>query len=113
MSAKEPEVYKVSVVSEFITWSSILIFTLGEASRVTEKCRTMLVQAIVVRNEGYMNANREDLDSFLLFLMNVSMDARVFGIPVTPSARSMLLVAATIMIHILFRADMIAVSWFA
>lgn len=65
-----------------------------------------------MRNEGYMNATREDLDSFLLFLMNLRMEARVFGVPVTASWRSAVLVVSSLFILTLFRANMVALSWF-
>jgi hypothetical protein len=59
-----------------------------------------------------MNATREDLDSFLIFLMGVRMEARVFGVCVSPSSRSLFLLAASLLILVLFRANVIAVSWF-
>ena len=59
-----------------------------------------------------MNATREDLDSFLLFLMNLRMEARVFGVAVTESWRSAVLVVSSLFILILFRANMVALSWF-
>lgn len=42
-----PEVYKASLVFEFVTWSIILVFTLAKASAVTAKCESIQLQVCI------------------------------------------------------------------
>ncbi|KNC75057.1 hypothetical protein SARC_12411 [Sphaeroforma arctica JP610] len=102
-----PIAMRTSIVAELGTWVAILVYTLYEASTVTGKCCSMAMQGIVVRNEGYMNAPMEELDSFLMFLNNLIMKATVFGVGVRSSNLGLLLLLSSFVILIGNRTDMI------
>ena len=67
------------------SWLLILSFTLFQVSRLNSKCSKLKQIALSARVYGYHNCGRDELDSFLLFMVNTNLRAKLFGIPMKPS----------------------------
>eukprot|EP01134_Creolimax_fragrantissima_P000495 CFRG0495T1 len=105
----DPFTIKITVVLEICTWVAILLYTLYQASTVTAKCASMTIQGVVVRNEGYMNAEIEELDSLLLVIKNLRIKATVFGVGVSSGDVGILLVISSLLFQIGARANTIEI----
>lgn len=68
-----------------LVWFLISSFSIIQVARLNSKCDNFKQIAISARVYGYHASTRDELDSFLLFISNASLRAKLFGIPLKTS----------------------------
>jgi hypothetical protein len=67
-------IYRITYV---ISWLFILSFTMLQVVRLNSRCMKFKQIALSARVYGYHTSNRDELDSFLLFVSNTKLEVRV------------------------------------
>ncbi|CAF0848737.1 unnamed protein product [Brachionus calyciflorus] len=98
-------IYRISFT---LVWFSILAFTLLQVARLNSKCCKFKQIALSARVYGYHASNRDELDSFLLFISNAKLRAKLFGIPLRPALILGSLIVFTFGLIILFQTSIIS-----
>ncbi|XP_067948411.1 uncharacterized protein [Watersipora subatra] len=68
-----------------LVWASILSFPLIQAASLNAACGKFKTVSLNIRVYGYQNSTDNDLDSFLIFISNTTLRAKLIHIPVKPS----------------------------
>ncbi|XP_064615517.1 uncharacterized protein LOC135479555 isoform X2 [Liolophura sinensis] len=105
----ENDSYKVWVFRGIfpVVWMLILFFPLIQAARTNSICRRFKKLALEARVFGYKNNSQLDLDSFVLFVSNNSLRAKLFHIPILPSYLISVVVITCFIILLLFQTSVI------
>jgi hypothetical protein len=77
-----------------LLWFLIIVFILRQVARLNSKSSKFSQIALSAKVYGYHASNRQELDSFLLFVSNAKLRAKLFGVPLKPS----LILGSTIII---------------
>lgn len=91
-----------------LSWFLILTFTLAQIARLNSVCSKFKQIALASRVYGYHNSNRDELDSFLLFIANAKLRAKLFGVPLKPSVILATVITITFTMIILFQSSVIS-----
>lgn len=95
-----------------VVWLSILIFCLGEASRVANKCNKFRRISLSMRVYGYHNSTTSELDGFLLFLSQANLRVKLFGVTVRPGKILVVGIAAFLVLVVLFQTSVLSTETF-
>ncbi|KJE94945.1 hypothetical protein CAOG_08894 [Capsaspora owczarzaki ATCC 30864] len=101
--ASYTDVHKGVVLCELAVWLLMLGTTLVQAARLTAKCLSLKDVAIVVRHEGHLNATTAELDSFMLFTINLRMPAKIFAVTVTAGLLMRAIFVSGVIVLMLFQ----------
>ena len=91
-----------------ISWFMILAFTLIQVARLNSHCSKFKQIALSARVYGYHASSRDELDSFLLFVSNAKLRAKLFGISLQPSVILGTAIVITFTLIILFQTSVIS-----
>lgn len=78
-----------------------------QVARLNSKCSKFKQIALSARVYGYHGSNRDELDSFLLFVANAKLRAKLFGISLKPSLILGTLIVISFTLIILFQTSVI------
>ncbi|KAK3583643.1 hypothetical protein CHS0354_021379 [Potamilus streckersoni] len=101
-----PKVWAYRSLFPFV-WSIILVFPLMQAARVNSVCNRFKKIALEIRVFGYKSASQLELDSFLLFISNANLRAKLFHVPILPKYMIAIMVLLLFIILILFQTGII------
>ncbi|OWF55327.1 uncharacterized protein LOC110461386 [Mizuhopecten yessoensis] len=90
-----------------LVWASMLICPLYQAAKVNSVCNGIKKIAVEMRVFGYKGSSQLELDSFLGFVSQVQLKAKIFSIPVMPSYLISILVLTSFILLILFQTSII------
>ncbi|XP_062566050.1 uncharacterized protein LOC134228416 isoform X1 [Saccostrea cucullata] len=90
-----------------LVWLFILIGPLYQAARVNSVSMRMKKIALEMRVFGYKNSSQLELDSFILFVSQARMKAKLFHIPILPQYLIAILVLGAFILLILFQTSVI------
>ncbi|XP_041358803.1 uncharacterized protein LOC121375421 [Gigantopelta aegis] len=90
-----------------VIWILMLSFPLFQAARVNSVCRRLKKISLEMRVFGYKNNSQLDLDSFLQFVGQTRLKAKLFHIPIQPSYVISILVLTAFVLLILFQTSSI------
>ncbi|CAF1231251.1 unnamed protein product [Didymodactylos carnosus] len=91
-----------------LVWICILGFCLAQAARVTEKCDKFYKIGLSMRVYGYHTSTSNELDSFMLFLSQAQLRAKLFALTVHPGKVIGIVVTCSLLIIVLIQTSVIA-----
>lgn len=90
-----------------LVWLFILCAPLYQAARVNSVSNRMKKIALEMRVFGYKNSSQLELDSFILFISQARMKAKLFHVPILPQYLIAILVLGAFILLILFQTSVI------
>ncbi|CAC5420592.1 unnamed protein product [Mytilus coruscus] len=85
----------------------MLCFPLFQAARVNSVCCRIIKIALEMRVFGYKGSSQLDLDSFMNFVSNTKLRAKLFHIPIMPAYLITIIVLSCLVLLILFQTSII------
>lgn len=85
----------------------MLCFPLFQAARVNSVCSRIIKIALEMRVFGYKGSSQLDLDSFMNFVANTRLRAKLFHIPIMPAYLITIIVISCLVLLILFQTSII------
>ncbi|XP_071165662.1 uncharacterized protein [Mytilus edulis] len=85
----------------------MLCFPLFQAARVNSVCSRIIKIALEMRVFGYKGSSQLDLDSFMNFVSNTKLRAKLFHIPIMPAYLITIIVLSCLVLLILFQTSII------
>lgn len=85
----------------------MLCFPLFQAARVNSVCSRIIKIALEMRVFGYKGSSQLDLDSFMNFVANTKLRAKLFHIPIMPAYLITIIVLSCLVLLILFQTSII------
>ncbi|XP_033760317.1 uncharacterized protein LOC117342308 isoform X1 [Pecten maximus] len=88
-------------------WACMIICPLYQAAKVNSVCNGIKKIAVEMRVFGYKGSSQLELDSFLGFVGQVRLKAKIFSIPIMPSYLISIMVLTAFILLILFQTSII------
>ncbi|XP_076324062.1 uncharacterized protein LOC143232463 isoform X2 [Tachypleus tridentatus] len=91
-------------------WAIALCFPLIQASKVTKTGRKLRQISFEMRVFGYQTASQLELDSFILFIKNATLRAKLFGVIIRSATLVLTIGSAAFTLLLLMMADVVTIS---
>lgn len=90
-----------------VVWGSLALLPLVQAAMLNSACNGFRKVALHTRVFGHGSSSASELDSFLLFMSNTTLRAKLFHVPVRPGYFVPLILIVAVVLLVLLQVDLI------